>query len=249
MINNQDILKLKKQLLPKGRAFNVPIGGYFEKLLLGLGGKESEAYNQAIGLLNSIIPDNIFFSTEDAAYWERTLSISSSLDDSITNRMAAIYRKMTFPGNTKGRQHKYYLQGQLRAANFPVTIYEFNDIKNRITNEYHSLDTVHSVGTRHGGMEIPFYTGVIANFLDPTNETPIEITLANLKNVFWIAGNTFDDYVNIPLSRIEEFRNIVLTIKPLHTVAFLRVLNADNWILAGGTWNNAGFFYNSSIWS
>lgn len=248
MYSVDDIVKSKKQLLPTGRAFYAKNGGNFDKLLRGLAAEEAEAVNKSIGLLNSIIPDNEYFTEEDCAAWENTLSISASLLDSIENRKAAIYRKMQFPSNTKGRQHKNYLEGQLRAANFDVRIYEYSDIKNNFSSTVHSQDVDHSFTTVHGGWEIPSYTGIIANFLDETLETPVPPTIENLKNIFWIAGASFGQYANIPPYRIEEFRNIVLTIKPLHTVAFLRVTNLDNWILATGKWNMSGFYYNEALW-
>jgi uncharacterized protein YmfQ (DUF2313 family) len=249
MISERDILKLRKQLLPTGRAFNVPAGGNFEKLLLALAGQEAEAFNAALSLLDSIIPDNENFSAEDAAMWEETLSVSSSESDSLVNRKAAIYRKMQFPGGAKGRQHKNYLEGQLKAANFNVKIYEYGDIKNYFSNTVHASDTVHSYEIKHGGWNVPTYTGTIANYLNEDLENDIPVTLDNLRNIFWIAGDTFAEFVAIPPYRVEEFRHIVLTIKPLHMVAFLRIINADNWVLASGKWNMSGYWYNTGIWT
>ena len=244
-----DILKSKKQLLPTGRAFYVPVGGVFEKLLLGMADAESEALNEALSILDTIIPDNENFSADDAARWEQVLSIPTNELNSITDRMASIYRKMRFPSNAKGRQHKNYLEGQLKAANFNVKVYEYGDIKNYFTNKAHSLDTLHSYDTTHGsGFAIPFYNEIVANYLDGSMETPITPTIENLRNIFWIAGDTFDDFPNIPPYRLEEFRQIILTIKPLHTVAFLRIVNEDDWILADGTWNMDGNWYNTSTW-
>lgn len=244
-----DIVKLKKQLLPTGRAFNVQVGSNFEKLLLSLADKESESLNDSLAILDMIIPDNTVFSVADAAKWEQVLSISGNDDDSLANRMAAIYRKMRFPGNVKGRQHKNYLEGQLQAANFDVKVYEYGDIKDYFTNKNHALTTEHSYNTTHGGgMAIPFYNEIVANYLDKDMETPVTPTIDNLKNIFWIAGDTFNDFPNIPPARIEEFRHIILTIKPLHTVAFLRIVNDDDWILADATWDMTGFWYDTAIW-
>lgn len=249
MISDRDILKIKKQLLPAGRAFNVPSGSNFEKLLLGLAGQESKAFDAALGLLDGIIPDNENFTAEYAARWEKALSLSSSISDTLENRMSAIYRKMQFPGGARGRQHKNYLEGQLRAANFNVRIYEYGDIKNLLTGTDHAANTEHSFRTFHGGWKVPTYTGIVANHIEETLEEDVPPTLSNLKNIFWIAGETFDTFVTIPPYRIEEFRHIVLTIKPLHTVAYLRITNADNWILATGRWNMAGYWYNTSLWT
>ncbi len=236
-------------MLPTGRAFAVPPESNFEKLLLGMASQESEAFNAALSLLDIIIPDNENFSAGDAAKWEETLSVSSSLSDSLVNRKAVIYRKMQFPGGVKGRQHKNYLEGQLRAANFNVKLYEYGDIKNYFSNTVHSPDTVHSYEIKHGGWNIPTYTGIIANFLDEDMETDVPVTLDNLRNIFWIAGDTFTQFVTIPPYRVEEFRHIILTIKPLHMVAFLRIINADNWVLATGKWNMSGYWYNSGVWT
>lgn len=245
-----DIVKLKKQLLPTGRAFSVPVGGDFEKLLLGLADEESDSFNDALGLLDIIIPDNSNFTIADAEKWEKVLSISSSEDDSLANRKAAIYRKMQFPGNVKGRQHKNYLEGQLKAANFDVKVYEYGDVKDYFTNKVHSLETEHSLNTTHGGgYDIPFYNEIVANYLDKDMEVPVNPTIDNLRNIFWIAGSTFNEFPNIPPFRLEEFRHIILTIKPLHTVAFLRIVNIDDWILSGGTWNMLGKWYNTASWT
>jgi uncharacterized protein YmfQ (DUF2313 family) len=249
MLNEIDIVKLKKQLLPTGRAFNVPTGGVFEKLLFSLSGEEISAYNAAMGILNEIIPDNSEFSTDEAARWEKILSISAAENDSLSNRKKVILRKMQFPGLAKGRQHKNYLEGQLRDANFNVRIYEYNDVKNYFKTVVHSATLPHSQRIRHGSLIIPSYTGIIANYLDGSLETIVPASIENLRNVFWIAGETFNQFVTIPPYRVEEFRHIVLTIKPLHTVAFIRIMDSSNWILANSTWNMNGYWYNSELWS
>ena len=249
MINAGTILKLKKQLLPTGRAFKVPVGGNFEKLLTGLGDEEALAFNTATGILDIIIPDNDNFTLEDAAYWEKVLSISSSTYDTIENRKAAITRKLQFPVGAKGRQHKLYLEGQLRSANFNVKVYEYSDIKDQFFGTVHDPNLPHYFEVHHGGIIIPNYTGIVANRLNEDDEIDVPSTIENLKNIFWIAGETFDQFITIPPYRVEEFRHIILTIKPLHTVAFLRVINADNWILATGNWNMNGYWYNSSLWT
>lgn len=249
MSNSTDILKLKKQLLPTGRAFKVAENSNFEKLLLGLGESESDAFNDAIGQLNSIIPDNNSFTLADTLKWEETLGISSNELDSLTNRKAAILRKMQFPANVLGRQHKNYLEGQLKAANFNCKVYEYSDVKNNFASTVHKSTTTHSFTTIHGGWKIPAFTGTISNYIEPELEPEIIPTIENLRSIFWIAGNTFDEYFNIPPYRVEEFRHIVLTIKPLHTVALLRTINLDNWILATGNWDNLGYFYNTGIWT
>lgn len=249
MSSENDILKLQKQFLPTGRAFKVPRNGNFEKLLSAKAIEYSNAINDNADLLNKIIPDNEEFTENDAAKWESVLGIYGSGEDSLTNRKSAILRKMRFPSGAKGRQHKKYLEGQLRAANFDVRVYEYNDVKGYFSNQEHSLNTQHSYQTTHGGgLVIPFYHSIVANFLNAEDETDVQPTINNLPTVFWIAGETFNEFANIPPFRLTEFRNVILTIKPNHTVAFLRIINEDDWILATGKWNMNGYWYNSATW-
>lgn len=248
MPNTSDILKLKKQLLPKGRAFKVPANSNFEKLLLGMAGKESQAISDIIGMLDTIIPDNASFSAEDAAQWESFFALAASAE--LDARKAAIYRKMQFPANVKGRQHAKYLEWTLSQAGFDCQVYEWIDIRNKLSSITHSANTQHASSTRHGGMSIPAYSGIVANFIKQADEVQIPNNIQNLKNIFWICGKTgFDSFVDVSDDRMDEFRHIILTIKPLHTVAYYRLTNLGNWILEDGTWNMSGEWINSALWS
>lgn len=219
-MNNEDILKVKKQLLPTGRAFKVPTGGVFESILLGRGVKESEVYNDTVGILDSLIPDNGNFSEDDCKVWEKTLSVSPAAN--LADRKAAIYRKMQFPSNVKGRQHKNYLEYQLNQAGFICKVYEWFDIAGLITSTDHSTETIHSAGTLHSVLVFPSFTQVVANFIEPEKEEPITLNLTNAKSIFWISGLTFNSPITIPSDRIAEFRHIILTIKPLHSIGLIQ---------------------------
>lgn len=219
-MNNEDILILKKQLLPTGRAFKVPADGVFESLLLGRGIKESEVYNDSVGVLDSLMPDNDNFAEDDCKVWEKTLSISPAT--SLANRKASIYRKMQFPSNVKGRQHKNYLEYQLNQAGFICKIYEWPEVINYVTGTVHSLDTEHSAEVLHSSLIFPTFSQIVANFIEPEKEIPITIDLVTGKGTFWISGLTFDSPITIPSDRLAEFRHIILSIKPLQMVGIIR---------------------------
>ena len=221
-MDNTDILKLKKQLLPTGRAFKVPVNGNFENLILGRGIKESEVYKDTIGILDSLIPDNNNFLDDDCSAWENSLSVSPAT--LLADRKAAIYRKMQFPSNVRGRQHKNYLEYQLNQAGFICKVYEWLDMSSFVTSTNHSLGTIHSNSTFHSSLTFPSYSQVVANFIEPEKETLITLNLDNTKNVFWISGLTFDYPLTITSDRISEFRHIILSIKPIQTIGLIRLL-------------------------
>jgi len=118
------ILNLTKRLYPKGRAFRIPYGSTIEKVHKGLSISENDAFSSAVSLLDSILPDNDNFSSEDASNWERRLGLIVNEFVSLEDRKAAIKRKMNHPGTIKARQNYLYLQGQLQDAGFDVYVHE-----------------------------------------------------------------------------------------------------------------------------
>ncbi len=128
------ILALTRQLYPRGRAFKMPFGGYFESLHKALSISEAQAYNDAVSILNNILPDNDDFSAEDSAAWERRLGMIVQ-DEYVllADRKAAILRKMAFPGNIPARQSYRFLEHELRAAGFDVYVFENIPAQNPLT--------------------------------------------------------------------------------------------------------------------
>jgi uncharacterized protein YmfQ (DUF2313 family) len=203
-----DIIKLTKQLLPTGRAWKVPVGGVFEKLLKGLATSEALAYNFAMSTLYRILPDNDGFTADDAAEWERRLGlIINPPNTSLTQRKAIILRKYQFPGNFLNRQNYRYLEAQLQLAGFDVTVTENADPNALLGSVLvHSLSNVHGMGSRMGSRTID----LIAN-----SQFQGEIyDISSPLGVFFITGI-------VPPNLTQAFRKLVLTIKPVNTVAVL----------------------------
>lgn len=226
-----DILALTKQLYPTGRAFKMPKGGFFEKLHLALNESENRAYNAAYGLLDNILPDNANFTEADAYDWERRLGLITGLGVSLEDRKKAIKRKINHPGIIAARQHYLYIQAQLQAAGFEVYVYE-----NRFPygNTYYTrsiLDITSGIGindlqhgdlqhgdAQHGGA----YGNIIVNHISETLDQQFYVT-NNLRNTFFIGGNPLGSFANITLNRKDEFRQLILKLKPAQMVGYLLI--------------------------
>lgn len=211
MITNNDILKLTKQLLPTGRAWRLPDSGVFKKMMYALGISEQRAYNFALGVLNRILPDNDSFTADDATQWERRLAINAGTGYiPLSTRKSSILRKMQFPGGFLNRQNYRYIEAQLQLAGYNVTITEnYSDLPTSLPT-VHASDTLHSSSTKHGGTVI--INDIIANSINKG-----EVFYINTyKRCFYLDGS-------IPFNAIKAFRLLVLTLKPVDTVAILRL--------------------------
>jgi hypothetical protein len=232
MILIDDILILAKKFYPTGRAFKMPFGGWLERLNYALGISEAKAYNDALEILNSLLPDNADFTTDDATDWERRLGMISS-NATLEDRKLAIKRKMNHPGDIKARQHYLYVQGQLQAAGFDVFVYEnrFDDgmggLETRspfvVLGGLGLLDVQHGDfqhgDIQHGGI----WGNVIANYIDEAEDRKFNVG-NNLRSTFFICGNPIGTVAYVPAVRKEEFRQLILKLKPAQTVGYLSVI-------------------------
>ena len=87
----------------------------------------------------------------------------------------------------------------------------------------HGITTGHGVLTIHGLSGAITASGVVANSLKASDENIGTQTDISLRSVFFIGGANFPDFIQIPKERELEFRNLILTLKPLHTYAYLMV--------------------------
>lgn len=223
------ILALSRQLYPTGRAFKMPSDGYLESLHKALGESENTALEAADNILNSIIPDNAFFTVEDARLWEQKLGLITNESISLEDRKKAIARKMSYPGRQKARQHYTYIQSQLNKAGFDVVVYEniFNDGSGYYTK--HPLLITGGTGGEtfeHGDFELgvseygSYWSNFVANKIDEAKDLNYSIP-DDLEGTFFIGGITLGAYASIDINRKQEFRQLILKVKPANTVAFL----------------------------
>jgi hypothetical protein len=232
------ILSLSRGLYPKGRAFKMPSGGALEQLHKALGVSEAQALNDADSILYSIIPDNAIFDEDDATIWEQKLGLVHSAGTTLAVRISAILQKMAYPGTTAPRCAASYIEEQLQAAGFNVYLKE-----NRwpAFGTYHTVtpgmilalpyglaqygtpqygDTQYGTGVDSGGVTI------IANHIEEAADSGFVIG-SNYRATFFIGAaglsESLADFASVPIARKDEFRQLILTLKPQQSVGFLFV--------------------------
>lgn len=223
------ILKLSKQLYPTGRAFKMPLGGEFEKLAKGLARSEARLYTDATSILSSMLPDNDSFTTEDATDWERRLGMITNTSVSLSTRKLSIRRKMAHPGTIKARQNYLYIEGQLQQAGFNVYVHE-----NRFPygdGSYTQLTPFEASGVAAGEYQLgdaqlgDFQLGgtvdeKVVNYIDEDLDNIFNVG-SNLKFTFFICGPYLGDFADVPIERKDEFRQLILRLKPVQCVGYL----------------------------
>lgn len=240
----KNILKLKKQLYPKGRAFNYNETSVLQAFHRGLAEPLKQAYNNAKSILDSLLADNPNFTTVDATQWERRLAITSNPNTDLSDRKKAIIRKLQHPGQVAARQHRLFIENQLRLAGFDVRVYEnrFYDNQNNLTTlTAEAVGGVQHGEFQHGEVEHgDFQSTIIANYIDEQRDENFNVG-NNFRSTFFVASNdlgtidslgvtilnqsasTSDRIANIPVSRKNEFRELILKLKPTQTVGYLLV--------------------------
>jgi hypothetical protein len=229
------LLALTRQLYPTGRAWKMPVSGTLEQLHIALSVSEDRAYNDAISILDSLLPDNDNFTTDDANDWERRLGIISNPLVPLPSRKLAIIRKMNQPGAAPAKSNWRYLQEQLQAAGFDVYVYEnifpyyypdgdVTETPYQVTGGDTSFYTPNRYGQyRYGQVNYGgSYKKFVANHIDETRDWLFNIG-SNLRSTFYIGGPTLGSFADVDTLRKDEFRQLILTIKPAQTVGFLLI--------------------------
>lgn len=222
----EQIINLAKNLLPTGRAFRLISGSNIYKLISGLSQSESRAYSDAISILDSALPDNPNFTTDDATAWEQRLGLITNTSVSLPNRILLILAKMNFPGVIPARAHYLYIQGQLQAQGFPVYVYENifspgnttkspNQVSGISTSQFQYGDRQYGQFQFGGG-----YYPKVANFIDENSDSNFDEGI-NLRSTFFIGGNPIGTYVNLPLAQKDQFRQAVLKLKQTQDIGYL----------------------------
>ena len=222
------LAKLALQLYPTGRAFYMPKNGVTENTHLAFNKSYIRLVNDANLTIDSTFPDNDNFSLEDCSLWEYRFGIVSNPLSSLVDRRKAIYRRMGRGRNVLARQSAKYIEYQLQTAGFDVYIYENGFIEGGVKVFKRPQDIVslvldvvqHGGTSQHGiGLEHGFApTDVIANSYKP-NEL-YSVPDNKLWATFFIGGASLGIPATISANREEEFRELVLKLKPAHLVAF-----------------------------
>lgn len=231
MTIGEKILKLAKALYPTGRAFKMFPGSELEKLHQSLADGETQAYKDAVSILDSILPDNDNFTEDDAAIAEHRYGLITNPLVSLADRKKAIIRKMNHPGTVPARENWRFLQSQLQAAGFNVWVYE-----NRFPDGMGGYETQTPQQFTGDSFPAPQYGQLqygntqygrgtynfVVNYIDELIDRRFNIG-TNLRSTFFIGGPYPGEYATVDVNRKEEFRQMILRIKPVQTVGFLLI--------------------------
>ena len=219
-----DILNdLSVQLYPTGRAWHRPESSNWKKFHSALNVSFARILESSKLLIDQNFPDNDNFSEEDAELWEYRLGLLTGSSTDLEARKKAIRRKIGHPNNIKARQHPAFIENQLQTAGFEVYIHE-NTLPYRTPEDVlstslgelqHGDQVLHGNNTQHGGEGFE----VIANSLEQIESYAVGGE-DRLWATFFIGGANLGETANVPLSRLQEFKELVIKLKPAHTAAF-----------------------------
>lgn len=224
-----DISKLTEQLFPDGLAFKVLPDSWRSAVNRGLQESEARAWADINGVLSGLLPDNDSFTISDAQGWERALGITVSQGTTLTDRKMVIARRIAHPAGVLNRQSAAYLQNELQASGFNVFVFE-----NRFDDGMGGLET-RSPATVTGTSGAPLQLGddqlsdsqlgdaifeKCVNFIDVATDNGFNVG-GNLRSTFFVGGTPVGTYANVPTTRRDEFRSLILRLKPAQTVGYL----------------------------
>jgi hypothetical protein len=223
-----DIKALTKQLLPTGRAFRLK--GWGDALNKAIAGSELALYEDATSILDSLMPDTDRFDADDCTNWERILGVATNAGNTLPERRAAIYRKMSNPGENPAKGHYLTMQEQLQLAGFSVYVHE--NMFPTYPDGWESVSpsslygTANLVPVQYGQSQYGqrqygyFYNNKIANSIYQSVDNSFQLG-GEYNSTFFIGGQTLGTYANVPASREIEFRQLVLTLKQTQAIALI----------------------------
>jgi hypothetical protein len=246
----QPLIQLTEQLYPTGRGFNIHIGSFIRKMHLALNRSESRLNDNTLDILNGILPDNDSFTVEDATLWEQRLGLITNDAVSLANRKLAIIRKLNYPGTIIARQSGGFIESQLRLAGFDVYVHENPDLIS-IEELLNELNNVANLGLGNiGGFNLGSVFSVYPNLFTDSNIGGFNLGEVNLAQIdfkgkvvnnitdsldlhfnignsriktFFVGGENLGDFADVPTARKDEFRQLILKLKPTETVAYLLI--------------------------
>lgn len=226
----KDFTNLVNSLYPTGRAWYLPEDSVYKAFHEVMNKSFLRVKDYISLMMDGYFPDNDNFNESDCVFWENKLGLITSNSLSLEQRKQIIYRKIAFPQNIKARQHITYIQSQIDLYGFDCKVYEniFQDVNG---NYYHEspeniiqqtlLDTQHGNGIQHGG-GIQHGKGSFDVIANQISDEIYNIGGDNhLWATFFIASkNTLYAGATIPKDRKDEFKELILKLKPAHLIAF-----------------------------
>jgi hypothetical protein len=206
------------------------VNGILYRLHRALAITEFQLRNDTFQIFNDLLPDNPNFTQDDATDWYRRLGLYNSGNVAFSDMKLAIAQKQSFAITPLNKQNYLFIEQQLRAAGFDVHIYEnrFSDGMGGFISkspeqvlgtppngsEYNDSEYGH---VQYGGA----YSNKIVNYIEEPQDAVFIV--ANYRTTFFVAGATITTFANIPASRKQEFRQLLLTLKQAQAVGYLFV--------------------------
>lgn len=185
------------------------------------------AFEKALSLLNVILPDNNSFDENDALNWERIFGLKNSAL-TLEQRKTALYQKFSYPNDVVERSHYSFIQEQLQAAGFNVHVYEnrfFDGVDGyEVYSPTTSILNEFTLGQATLGSGSFGDFSLIGNYINEDLDAGINVGVEEqLAYSFFIGGDAFPNPATVQAIRKNEFRDLILKLKPCHTVGFLLI--------------------------
>lgn len=246
-----ELFNLYATLLPDGRAFDIKNSYNFRKIFDAVSRLQDDLINDSENVLIGLDPNNEYFTEEQAKKLEKRygLYINESLD--FATRKQRLISRMTAPGDQLAKQHWSYIQKRLRDSGFDVYVHENRFTSSVLGSGYAGTAFAGTAFAGSEGFdyyainpETTGYTEQCNNYIDVSKDTPPEAFMSTAgtmfagtayatdppvesddwwKGCFFIGGETFGTLAEVEQTRKNEFRHLILKLKPAHSRAYLLI--------------------------
>lgn len=210
-----------KILYPNGAAFKTLEGGFRSKVHESVDYALNEFFEIKDSFFNGLYPDNDLITVEEVDFLSYIYGLEYPDGTTFLEKKDLLLNRMNRSGAANYKQSAIYIEKVLNDFGFDVMVTE--NVNQEIPAELktnnvtqHSFSTPHGFGIQHG----------LSNFnLISNSQYPKEIYNQGSGNnwaVFFITGKAgLNEAVPVSNSKIIQFRELVLRLKPAHTVALI----------------------------
>lgn len=224
------MLTLIIRLFPRAEAWRIAIGSWLRKLLEGFASLPAAARVFIDRVYEQLNPRTV--DAENIPDWERQFGINFPASDEVTRRLA-----LAAKWAATGGQSPQYIEDTLQAAGFNVYVHEWWVPPNEaprtardprayanqpLIGQYQCIpdgETQHECADVSNGPQCTEWLMNEVNYivndnLTPIAPPPIPSDPDRWRFFIYIGAETFPNSAEVPMSRRDEFRELLLTICP-----------------------------------